>query len=294
MTRNEIRKTYKLFIGGQFPRTESGRYIEVSDKKGRHIANICRASRKDLRNAVEAARKSFPGWSARSAFNRSQILYRVAEMLEGRRGQFISELKSHGLSSSDAETETSIAIDFWVYFAGWCDKYQQIFGSVNPVSSDHFNFSTPVPTGVCGIIAPENYSLSSLSYLLASALAGGNTVVVLASENNPLPAITLAEVVSTSDVPGGVVNILTGLLDELHSQFSGHMDINALIAGRGDSDTIKSMEEASSGNVKRFYDLTEKFSEKLPVAGPGILMDLQEIKTTWHPIEKPVGLQGSY
>jgi acyl-CoA reductase-like NAD-dependent aldehyde dehydrogenase len=284
MPRLEVLKTYKIFIGGQFPRTESGRYYPLKTKTGDTIANICLSSRKDFRNAVVAARNAFAGWSSRAAFNRSQILYRIAEMLEGRKGQFIAELIVQGLGSKAAAAELDAAIDRLVYYAGWCDKFQQLYSTVNPVSSSHFNFSVPEPTGVVAVIAPEESSLLGLVTAIAPVIAGGNTCIVLASESKPLCAVTFAEVLTTSDLPGGVVNILTGRSSELHSHFSSHMDVNALVYWRNDKAEIKTMRENASLNVKRVFahniDLQDDNAQS-----PYFILDTQEIKTTWHPIE---------
>ena len=253
MERLEILKTYKIYIGGQFPRTESGRFYPLKNKKGDSIANVCLSSRKDFRNSVVAARAAFGGWSARAGFNRSQILYRIAEMLEGRKEQFISELVIQGLSLKLAQDEVMLSVDRLVYYAGWCDKYQAIFSSVNPVASSHFNFSVPEASGVVAIIAPEESSLLGLITAIAPVIAGGNTCVVLASESKPLCAVTFAEVLNTSDLPGGVVNIITGKSDELYTHFSSHMDVNALTYYRNNKTEIKTIKENASLNVKRIY-----------------------------------------
>lgn len=291
MSRIEVLKTYKIYIGGQFPRSESGRYYPLMNSKKEVIANVCLSSRKDFRNAEVAARSAFAGWSSKTHFNRSQILYRIAEMLEGRKEQFVNELVQQGLTKKQAETEVQQSVDRWVYYAGWCDKYQQLFSSVNPVSSSHFNFSVPEPMGVVSIIAPEKSSLLGLVSVIAPVIAGGNTCIVLASEKMPLCSITFAEVLATSDLPGGVVNILTGTSEELHSHFSSHMDVNALIYCRNKKEEIKLIGENASLNVKRvFYwgqDWTKTDSQNLY-----LILDLQEIKTTWHPVEN-IGTNGS-
>ena len=293
MPRVEILKTYKIFIGGQFPRSESGRYYPLTNKKKEIIANVSLSSRKDFRNAVVAARNAFGGWSSRAAFNRSQILYRIAEMMEGKKAQFIEELILQGSTPKFVEAEVTVAIDRMVYYSGWCDKYHQLFGTVNPVSSSHFNFSVPEPTGVVAIIAPEESSLLGLVSVIAPCIAGGNTCVVLASERKPLCSVTFAEVLATSDLPGGVVNILTGTSKELHQYFSNHMDVNAVVYCRTNEDEKKAIVENSSLNVKRSffwnYDWTKIQSEH-----PYLLMDLQEIKTTWHPIENVGGSGAKY
>ena len=291
MARIDVQKTYKLYIGGQFPRTESGRYYPLTDKKKNVIADICLASRKDFRNAVVAARGAFAGWSGRNAFNRSQILYRIAEMLEGRKAQFIEELVLQGATKSNAEKEVTLSVDRLVYYAGWCDKFQQLFSTVNPVQSSHFNFSVPEPTGVVAIIAPQDSSLGGLISVVAPVIAGGNTCIVLASEKFPLCAITFGEVLATSDLPGGVVNILTGKTSELLSHMSSHMDVNALVYAGNDAKEIKLAKENPPTNVKRFlvYDRDCNKKESLD---PYLILDTQEIKTTWHPIES-IGAGGA-
>jgi acyl-CoA reductase-like NAD-dependent aldehyde dehydrogenase len=292
-TRIEIQKTYKIFIGGQFPRTESGRYYPLKNKKGEITANICLSSRKDFRNAEVAARGALSGWSSRAAFNRAQILYRVAEILEGRKDQFIAELVSQGSSASSARQEVEMSIDRMVYYSGWCDKFQQVFSAVNPVASSHFNFSVPEPTGVVAVIADENSSLLGLVTAIAPVIAGGNTCVVLASESKPLCSVTFSEVLNTSDLPAGVVNILTGTSAELHTHFSSHMDVNAIVYYRNNSSEIKTIKENASLNVKRvFVYKANIFSEDH--ANPYYIMDLQEIKTTWHPIENIGSAKAGY
>jgi acyl-CoA reductase-like NAD-dependent aldehyde dehydrogenase len=293
MERIEILKTYKIFIGGQFPRTESGRYYPLMNKKGQNIANVCLSSRKDFRNAVVAARSAFAGWSSRSAMNRGQILYRIAEMMEGRKNQLIDELVLMGNTKKNATEEVETAIDRTVYYAGWCDKYQALFGTINPVASSHFNFSVPEAMGVIAIIAPENPSLLGLISLIIPAIAGGNSVIALASESQPLSSVTLAEIINTSDLPGGVINILTGNSKELHSHFASHMDVNAIVYARQDEKEIKSIQELSSLNVKRSFIKSENwFNES--TQNPYAIMDLQEIKTTWHPIEQIGGAKSGY
>src|SRR5574338_155009 len=283
--RLEVLKTYKIYIGGQFPRTESGRYYVAKNSEGKQLANICLSSRKDFRDAVVAARGVFGGWSNRAAFNRGQILYRMAEMLEGRKAQFIDELMQQDATKGKAEKEVNLAIDRLIYYAGWCDKYQQVFSAVNPVATSHFNFSVPEPTGVVSVIAPQNDSLLGLVSVIAPVIAGGNTCVVLASESKPLCAVTFAEVINSSDMPGGVVNILTGKVSELASWFVDHMDVNATIYCEKDSTVQKMMQEKSALNVKRiiFYDKVNWYSKE--GQSPYFIMDTQEIKTTWHPIE---------
>lgn len=292
--RLEVLKTYKIYIGGQFPRTESGRYYIPTNAAGKKLANVCLSSRKDFRDAVLAARGAVSGWSGRAAFNRSQILYRMAEMLEGRKIQFIDELMQQDLSKPKAEKEVNLAIDRLIYYAGWCDKFQQLFSSVNPVASSHFNFSVPEPTGVVSIIAPQSDSLLGLVSVIAPVIAGGNTCVVLASETKPLAAVTLAEVLNSSDLPGGVVNILTGKPSELASWFVEHMDVNATIYCENNSEIQKMMREKSALNLKRifFYDKVNWQSNE--GQSPYFIMDTQEIKTTWHPIENIAGAGSGY
>jgi acyl-CoA reductase-like NAD-dependent aldehyde dehydrogenase len=294
MSRIEIQKTYKIFIGGQFPRTESGRYYPLKNKKNEVIANMCLSSRKDFRNAVVAARSAFGGWSEKSAFNRSQILYRIAEMLEGRKEQFVSELLLQGVSAANAKEEVTMSIDRLVYYAGWCDKYQALFSSVNPVASSHFNFSVPEPTGVVAIVSSEESSLLGLVTSIAPVIAGGNTCVVLASESKPLCAITFSEVLNTSDLSAGVVNILTGNSAELHSHFSSHMDVNSLLYYRKNKNEIKTIKENAALNVKRvhIYDKIILNSDKSQ--SPYFIFDNQEIKTTWHPVENIGSSKGGY
>jgi acyl-CoA reductase-like NAD-dependent aldehyde dehydrogenase len=290
MERLEILKTYKIYIGGQFPRTESGRYYVVSDKKGNPLANVCLSSRKDARNGVVAARKAVGSWSEKTAFNRSQILYRIAEMLEGRKEQFVAELIKQGSTQKAAEKEVKLSIDRIVYYAGWADKFQQISSSVNPVSSSHFNFSVLEPMGVVGVICPENSSLIGLVSTIIPAITGGNTVVALASESLPLCAITFAEVLHSSDVPGGVINILTGTQKEVATIFASHMDVNALV---GNTNDLNSMSELAVDNLKRLISFDADWM-KSESQGLNYVTDIQEIKTTWHPIENIGGATSSY
>jgi acyl-CoA reductase-like NAD-dependent aldehyde dehydrogenase len=292
MSRIEILKTYKLYIGGQFPRTESGRYYPLTDKKGNVIANVCLSSRKDFRNAVVAARAAFAGWSGRNGYNRSQILYRIAEMLEGRKAQFIEELQQQGLTKASAEKEVALSVDRLVHYAGWCDKYQQLFSTVNPVQSSHFNFSVPEPTGVVAIAAPQDTSLCGLVSVIAPVIAGGNTCIVLASESKPLCSITFAEVLATSDLPGGVVNILTGTQKELLGQMAAHMDVNAVVLADGSAADWKMIQEKAADNVKRTYNWSNHNWNDAGAQNPYFIIDLQEVKTTWHPIEQ-IGTGGA-
>ena len=285
-----VRKTYKLYIGGEFPRTESGRAYEVFGARGELLANACRATRKDIRDAVRAARKALPGWSSRTAFNRSQVLYRIAELLEGRRDQFIGEVvAAEGVGRQRATRLVNAAIDRWVWYAGWADKYPQMIGTVNPVAGPYFNFSVPEPTGVVGIIAPEESSLLGLVSRLAPVIVSGNAAVVVSSESRPLPAVTLTEVLATSDVPGGVVNLVTGLRRELVGHLAGHMDVNALDAFGAVIDEAVKLEEIAVENVKRFvrppsaglarYDWMADSAQS-----PYLIGEFVEIKTVWHPI----------
>jgi acyl-CoA reductase-like NAD-dependent aldehyde dehydrogenase len=292
MERIEVLKTYKIYIGGAFPRTESGRYYPLHDKSSKLIANMCLSSRKDFRNAVVAARGAFGGWSSRAAFNRAQILYRIAEMLETRKAQFIQELIQQGSTAKAAETEVDLSVDRLVYYAGWCDKYQQLFGSINPVATSHFNFSVPEPTGVVSVLAAQDTSLISLVNAIAPVIAGGNTSVVLASETKPLCAVTFAEVLNSSDVPGGVVNILTGKVSELHTHFANHMDVNATIYFGDDAAVIKTIQELATLNVKRVFIHSKGNGSSSDAQSPYHILDTQEIKTTWHPIEN-IGASGA-
>jgi len=285
-----VRKTYKLYIGGQFPRTESGRAYEILDASGELLANASRGTRKDIRDAVRAARNAQAGWAAKTAYNRSQILYRIAELMEGRHEQFVAEVRAaEGVSAARAVRAVDAAIDRWVWYAGWADKYPQVIGTVNPVAGSYFNFSVPEPTGVVGIIAPEESSLLGLISRLAPVIVSGNAAVVIASESRPLPAVTLTEVLATSDVPGGVVNLITGLRRELMGHLAGHMDVNALDAFGADPAESATLEEVAVENVKRFV--------RPPSAGlgrynwladaaqsPYLIGEFVEIKTVWHPI----------
>jgi acyl-CoA reductase-like NAD-dependent aldehyde dehydrogenase len=292
--RLEVLKTYKLYVGGQFPRTESGRYYVAKNKKGDQLANVCLSSRKDFRDAVIAARGAQKGWAGKAANNRGQILYRIAEMLEGRRAQFIDELMKQDSTKAQAEREVNLSIDRLIYYAGWCDKYQQLFSSVNPVASSHFNFSVPEPTGVIAAIAPQDDSLLGLISIIAPVIAGGNTIIVLASENKPLCSITFGEVINSSDVPGGVVNILTGKPSELATQFASHMDVNAMIYCEDDELVQKDIQQKASLNVKRVFLYKEVDWSSEDGESPYFILDTQEIKTTWHPIENIGSGGGKY
>ena len=292
--RLEVLKTYKLYIGGQFPRTESGRYYSPTNAQGKKIANVCLASRKDLRDAITAARSSFGGWSNRSAFNRGQILYRIAEMLEGRKQQFLQELTAQGITKAAASKEISLSIERLIHYAGWCDKYQALFSSVNPVASSHFNFSVPEPMGVIGIIAPGNNSLLGLVSVMAPCIAGGNTCVIIAAETMPMAAISFAEVLNSSDLPGGVVNILSGKPAELLDWMSTHLDVNAILTCDKDHTAWKQLQEKGAINVKRNFNWSTKDLYSKEGQSPYMIMDLQEIKTTWHPIQNIAGSGASY
>jgi acyl-CoA reductase-like NAD-dependent aldehyde dehydrogenase len=279
-----VLKTYKLFIGGEFPRSESGRSYVLKDARGRALANICQGSRKDFRNSVVAARGAQASWANRSGYNRGQILYRLAELVEGRRDQFVTELKQQGSSMAEARKEVNLTIDRLIYFAGWADKYQQLFSTVNPAASPHFVFSVPEPTGVVALIAPEERGLLALVSLLCPIILGGNTVVALASESRPLSAITFSEVLAAGDVPAGVVNILTGFRPELLEHMAGHMDVNAIVYAAGKSEERKLIQQQASLNVKRvIFPKIEAWTSE-SVESPYHIMDTQEVKTTWHPV----------
>ncbi|MCX7729324.1 MAG: aldehyde dehydrogenase family protein [Bacteroidia bacterium] len=293
MSRLEVLKTYKLFINGQFPRTESGRYYVITNKKNKVLANVCRASRKDFRNAVVAARAAQPSWASKSALNRSQILYRLAEMLEGRKQQIVDELLLQDIPLKKAQEEVLTAIDRIIYYAGWTDKYSQIFSTVNPVASSHFNFSVPEPTGVVSILAPDSPSFLGLVSVIMPVILSGNTCVVLASEKYPLNAITLAEMLATSDIPSGVINILTGFENELLSYFANHMDVNAIVYAKSNEKSITTIQDLAPLNVKRVILWNNKDWWKSEDAEtPYLIIDTCEIKTTWHPIEN-IGAGGA-
>ncbi|HEY8557820.1 MAG TPA: aldehyde dehydrogenase family protein [Actinomycetes bacterium] len=287
--RLDVRKTYKLYIGGKFPRTESGRSYLVCDDKGRPWANACRASRKDVRDAVQAARKAVPGWSGATAYNRGQILYRVAEMLEGRREQFVDQVaRSEGATRRAAAEAVDKAVDRWVWYAGWADKLAQVFGSANPVAGPYFNLSVPEPTGVVGVVAPAGSSLLGLVSRLAAVIVSGNTAVVVASETRPLPAITLAEVLATSDLPGGVVNLLTGFAAELAGPLASHMDVDALDLAGLDLALYREAELAAAENVKRVVPPVKlsvrDWLSDVKGQDPYWIAAFLETKTVWHPI----------
>jgi acyl-CoA reductase-like NAD-dependent aldehyde dehydrogenase len=283
-SRVPVAKTYKIYIDGKFPRTESGRYFPLENSDGNVIANMCWGSRKDFRNSVVAARKAFPGWSSASAYLRGQIMYRIAEMLEGRSDQFVAELVLQGQSKRRAKKEVEATIDRLIYYAGWSDKYQQIFSAVNPVSSSHFNFSVLEATGVVSVLAPNDSSLLGRVSNVIPASVGGNTCVVLASEKMPLCAVSFAEVLHASDVPGGVVNILTGYREELVGQFASHMDVNAVIFCDGDAEVARDIQEQAADNIKRVIARVDADWAKEKSQNPYLIKETQETKTTWHPI----------
>ncbi|MFH8291634.1 aldehyde dehydrogenase family protein [Streptomyces sp. NPDC018059] len=286
-----VLKTYKLYVGGKFPRSESGRVYEVTDAKGKWLANAPLSSRKDARDAVVAARKAFGGWSGATAYNRGQILYRIAEMLEGRRDQFVREVAdAEGLSKSKAAAVVDAAIDRWVWYAGWTDKIGQLVGGANPVAGPFLNLSTPEPTGVVAVLAPQESSFLGLVSVLAPVIATGNTAVVVASEKAPLPALSLGEVLATSDVPGGVVNVLTGGTAEIAAPLAAHQDVNAIDLTGADADLARDLEIAAADNLKRVL-------RPQPVdfgADPGTsrLTAFLETKTVWHPTGS-LGASGS-
>jgi len=287
MSRLEVRKTYKLYIGGKFPRSESGRYLPAKSPRGEHLDNFANASRKDFRDAVVAARAAADGWTKASAYNRGQILYRAAEMLQNRAAELVNEIaRSTGATTANARREVNAAIDRLVHFAGWTDKYAQVFGSVNPVASSHFNFSTPEPTGVVVVLAPDAPSLLGLVSLVAPVILSGNAAVVIASEKFPLPAATFAEILATSDLPGGVVNILTGKRAELVPHIASHMDVNAIVDGAGEGELSAKLQGGTAINLKRYANHSlqpaEWFTAK--AEDPYWILDTVEFKTAWHPI----------
>ena len=277
-----VRKTYKLYIGGAFPRSESGRSYVVTDQKERFLANAALASRKDARDAVTAARKAFGGWSAATAYNRGQVLYRVAELLEGRRVQFVSEVRAaEGLGARQGEAVVDAAIDRWVWYAGWADKLAQVRGSANPVAGPYFNFSLPEPTGVVAVIAPQASSLLGFVSVVAPAVVSGNTVVAVASERCPLPAVSLSEVLATSDVPGGVINVLTGRTEEIAPWLASHMDVNAIDLSGATRPLADDLAAAAAENLKRVV----KPGDEDWTLAPGLdrMLTYLETKTVWHP-----------
>jgi acyl-CoA reductase-like NAD-dependent aldehyde dehydrogenase len=278
-----VRKTYKLYIGGAFPRSESGRSYPVTDPAGQLLAHAAQASRKDLRDAVSAARKAFAGWSGATAYNRGQVLYRIAEMLEGRREQFIAEVAAaEGVRPEAAEAQVDAAIDRWVWYAGWSDKYAQVVGGANPVAGPYFNFSLPEPSGVVAVIAPQESSLLGFVSVVAPALTTGNTVVVLASTDRPLPAVSLSEALATSDLPGGVLNLLTGSVAELAPWLASHRDVDCLdLTGVAPADRVP-LAQAAADNVKRV--LAPAAVDLAAQPGMSRLAAFTETKTVWHPL----------
>lgn len=289
--RLSVFKTYKLYVGGKFPRSESGRVYEVTDSKADWLANAPLASRKDARDAVVAARKAFGGWSGATAYNRGQVLYRVAEMLEGRRHQFAAEVAAtEGLSGPKAAAQVDAAVDRWVWYAGWTDKIAQIAGSTNPVAGPYLNLSTPEPTGVVAVLAPQDSSLLGLVSVLAPVLATGCTAVVVASQDRPLPALSLGEVLATSDVPGGTVNILTGRTAELGAPLAAHQDVNALDLTGADDALATELEVAAADNLKRV--LRPRTADFTADPGTRRMTAFLETKTVWHPTGA-LGVSGS-
>jgi acyl-CoA reductase-like NAD-dependent aldehyde dehydrogenase len=287
VTRIDVRKTYKLYIGGQFPRSESGHSYVVDDAKGRFVANAALASRKDARDAVQAARAAFVGWSGKTAYNRSQILYRVAEVMEDRRPQFVEALRqSEALTPTQAGKALDTSIDRLVWYAGWADKITQVIGNANPVAGPFFNLSTPEPTGVVAVVAPRESSLLGLVSVVAPVVVTGNTAVVLASPERPLPAVTFSEVLATSDMPGGVVNILTGKLSNTAPTLAAHMDVNGLdLTGyAGDAEQSRLLEEAAADNLKRVLRAPDAEPDWSLDPGLDRMTTFLETKTVWHPI----------
>ncbi|MEG3631854.1 aldehyde dehydrogenase family protein [Streptomyces poriticola] len=290
--RLNVLKTYKLYVGGKFPRSESGRVYEVTDSKGNWLANAPLASRKDARDAVVAARKAFAAWSGATAYNRGQILYRVAEMLEGRRDQYVREVaEAEGLSKSKAAAQVDAAIDRWVWYAGWTDKIAQVTGGGNPVAGPFFNLSSPEPTGVVAVLAPQESSFLGLVSVLAPVIATGNTAVVVASETSPLPALSLGEVLATSDLPGGVVNVLSGRTAEIAAPLAAHQDVNAIdLAGAGE-ELAKELEIAAADNLKRVLR-PQPVDDWAAAPGTDRMTAFLETKTVWHPTGS-LGASGS-
>ncbi|MFC7995757.1 aldehyde dehydrogenase family protein [Streptomyces rochei] len=292
--RLSVLKTYKLYVGGKFPRSESGRVYEVTDAKGKWLANAPLSSRKDARDAVVAARKAFGGWSGATAYNRGQILYRIAEMLEGRRDQYVAEVAdAEGLSKSKAAAQVDAAIDRWVWYAGWTDKIAQVVGGGNPVAGPFFNLSSPEPTGVVAVLAPQESSFLGLVSVVAPVIATGNTAVVIASEKSPLPALSLGEVLATSDLPGGVVNVLSGRTAEIAAPLAAHQDVNAIDLTGADEALVKELEIAAADNLKRVLR-PQPVDEVDWTTAPGTdrMTAFLETKTVWHPTGS-LGVSGS-
>ena len=286
-TRIDVRKTYKLYLGGEFPRSESGHSYPVHDARGRFVANAALASRKDARDAVQAARAAFGGWAGKTAYNRSQVLYRVAEIMEDRRPQFVDAVRQgEGLGAAAAGRDLDASIDRLVWYAGWADKLAQVVGNANPVAGPFFNLSTPEPTGVVAVIAPQESSLLGLVSVVAPVVVSGNTVVVASSVDRPLPAITFAEVLATSDVPGGVVNVLTGSLDRTAATLASHMDVNAIdLTGlAGDPEQATALEVEAAANLKRVRRAPAAEPDWSAPPGLDRMTDVLETKTVWHPI----------
>lgn len=286
MAKLNVRKTYKLYIGGNFVRSESGRYLSAQSVGGLHLDNVCHASRKDLRDAISAARSAHDGWAKKTAYLRGQILYRAAEMLQNRSTELEQEITRSTGHAQDARREVQAAIDRLVYFAGWTDKYSQVFGAVNPVATSHFNFTTPEPAGVVAVLAPNEPPLLPLVALVAPVIASGNSAVVIASEKFPLPAATFSEILATSDLPGGVVNLLTGKPAELASHIASHMDINAIVDGTNNSAIQAKLKSGTAFNLKRYYPRPLDPDQWFAAASedPYWILDTVEFKTAWHPI----------
>ena len=285
--RLEVHKTYKLYIGGNFVRSESGRCRPAQSASGAFLENVCHASRKDFRDAAAAARAAFEGWSKKTAYLRGQILYRAAEMLQSRAAELAHEIsRSTGVDSGHGREEVALAIDRLVYFAGWTDKYPQLFGSVNPVATSHFNFTTPEPTGVVVVLLPEEPALAPLVSLLAPVILSGNAAVVVASDRYPLPAATFAEILATSDLPTGVVNLLTGKRDDLVPHIAGHMDVNAIVDGVGEAELGARLQSGTALNLKRYsnHALPPEAWATERAEDPYWILDTVEFKTAWHPI----------
>jgi acyl-CoA reductase-like NAD-dependent aldehyde dehydrogenase len=278
-SRIDVKKTYKMYIDGKFPRTESGRFYALKDKAGNTIANVCRGSRKDLRDSVVSNRKAQGDWNKRSAYNKAQIIYRIAETLEGRKAQFVETMCKEGYTAATAKKEVEAAIDLLVYYAGWSDKYIQVFSAVNPVESSHFNFSYPEPSGIANIICPDKEALLGIISHAIPLVIGGNTCTLVVSENYPLTAIEFAEVIHASDLPGGVINLITGYRKELVSHAASHMDVNAIVFSDLSAEHKKVIQTNAALNVKRVIDYSKDKLES-----PYRILAGQEIKTTWHPI----------
>ena len=283
-SRLNIRKTRKLFINGAFPRSESERYFKWTSSDGEETVNISRASRKYFRVSVRSAREAVDGWKNKTAYNRGQILYRMGEMMEGRKKQLVQELCLEGLQKKQAEFEVNSAIDLFIYYAGWADKYQQVFSKVNPVAQPYFSFTVPEPTGVVSVLCSDNYPLKNAVSILCSVIVSGNTTILLYSESNPLTAMSLAEIVHTSDVPAGVVNILTGFRKELLTQFASHMDVNAIIYCGEKLEEFKEAQKLSALNLKRCIILNDEKLDRFYQEGPYTILRTAEMKTTWHPV----------